>query len=228
MPDVSRSGSALIYPVNSYAVNDFELAKFNNDNGTVSVQVTQVGGASGYAEGGTVGTVTGNAIVFRNAGGTTTTIQSGGSALPVTLDTLIGGEDLTNNVMGNLQKPVASSVYAPSEHLNMGAAAGTGVLIKAAAGNVYAFDVTSATAAVRYFQLFNQGTVPVVGQTPVASYPIGSVPVGGISRLQVSSTDLAPSRYFSTGIAAAISSTQGTLGTASITAADYSWHIKYV
>lgn len=228
MPDVSRSGSAIVHPSSGYALNDYELGKFTSTNGTVSVNVTQVGGASGYAEGGTAGTITGNAIVYRNSGGTLQTVQAGGSALPVTLDTLIGGEDLTNNVLGNLQKPVSASTYAPAEHLNMGAAAGTGILIKASAGNVYAFDVTSATAAVRYFQLFNQGTVAVVGQTPVASYPLGSVPAGGIFRLQVSSSDLAPSRHFSTGIAAAISSTQGTLGTASITAADYSWHIKYV
>jgi hypothetical protein len=228
MPDVSRSGSALIQNTSGYDTQSLEQAKFTVTNGTASVNITQVGGASGYAEGTTVGTITGNALVFRNSGGTMTTVQSGGSALPVTLDTLIGGEDLTNNVMGNLQKPVASSTYAPSQHTNFGAAAGTGVLIKASAGNVYAFDVTSATAAVRYFQLFNQGTVPVVGQTPIASYPIGSVPAGGISRLQVSSVDLAPSLYHSTGIAAAISSTSGTLGTASITAADYSWHIKYV
>lgn len=143
-------------------------------------------------------------------------------------DTLMAGEDLTNNVQGQLQKPVASSTYAPSQHTNFGAAAGTGVLVKGTAGNVYGFDVTSATTALRYFQIFNQGTVAVVGQTPIASYELGSVPAGSTYRLQVSSSDLAPSIYCGTGIAAAISSTKGTLGTASITAADYSWHIKYV
>lgn len=228
MPDLSRSGSALVMPTNSFSNQDFEMAKFTNNNGTVSVNTTQVGGASGYAEGTTVGTVTGNALVFRNSGGTMTTVQAGGSGLPVTQDTLVAGEDLTKNVQGVIQKPVNSSTYSPLEHTNFGQAAGTGVLIAGTAVNVYAFDVTSATTALRYFQLFNQGTVAVVGQTPVASYELGSVPAGSTYRLQVNSADLAPSKYFSTGLAAAISSTKGTLGTASITIADYSWVIKYM
>ena len=200
MPDVSRSGSALVSP-SGYALNDYELGKFVVENGTASVRIT------GSGLNGTAGTA---------------------GAVPVVEQYAPVSEDNTAGVAGVNQKPVASSTYAPSEHLNAGAAAGTGVLIKASAGNVYSFDVTSATTALRYFQLFNQGTVPVLGQTPVASYVLGSVPAGGVFRLQVSSADLAPSRYFATGIAAAISSTQGTLGTASITAADYSWHIKYV
>lgn len=214
MPDLSK-GTAITTASEGYATHDYEQSKFVVTGGSiVSVRTTVVGG--GTISAGTVSLIYGGTVV-----GTA-------QPLPVTLQTQLAGEDLTNDVQGNLQKPVASSTYSPSDHTNFGAAAGTGVLIKASAGNVYAADVTSATAAVRYFQLFNQGTVPVVGQTPVASYPLGSVPVGGISRLQLDSTHFAPSKYFSTGIAAAISSTSGTLGTASITAADYSWHIKYV
>jgi len=203
MPDLSR-GTAITMPTEGYATQDYEQAKFIVTGGSVvSVRTSFALGAGGSA----IGTA---------------------NPLPVTLQTLIAGEDLTNNVMGQLQKPVASSTYAPSEHTNFGQAAGTGVLIKASTGNVYSVYVTSGTSALRYFQLFNQGSVPVVGQTPVASYPLGSVPAGGLYELKLDSSHFAPSRYFSTGIAAAISSTPGTLGTASITIADYSWHIKYV
>lgn len=231
MADLSR-GTALVQPtgaIQGQSTQDLEMGKFRDmGGGTVAVRTYQEGGgATGYSEGTTVGTANGNVILYRDVSGT---LRAVGTAfpLPVSLQTLIAGEDITNNVLGVLPKPVASSTYAPSDHTNFGAAAGTGVLIKASAGNVFSVDVTSATTALRYFQLFNQGTVPVVGQTPVASYPLGSVPAGGVFRLTLDSNHFAPSKHFSTGIAAAISSTQGTLGTASITITDYSWHIKYV
>jgi len=80
-------------------LNDRELAKFSEiGTGTVAVNVNSVGGASGYAEGTTVGTVTGNAIVFRETLGT---LQAVGTAhpLPVTQQTLLAGEDLTANLI---------------------------------------------------------------------------------------------------------------------------------
>ncbi len=79
-------------------IYDREYAKFSEiGSGTVAVNVTLVGGASGYAEGTTVGTATGNVIVFRGTGGTTAVVGTA-TPLPVTLQTLLSGEDLTNNV----------------------------------------------------------------------------------------------------------------------------------
>lgn len=233
MPAWDKSGSALIHP-SGYSLADLEMAKFTVENGTaflnsgVQIGTITVGTVvSGYAEFGTAGTITGNAIVFRETGGTLNAVGTA-HPLPIQEQFAPGYEDNTNSVAANLQKPVASSTYAPTEYASLGGAGGTGVLIKATPANVYAVYVTSGTNAIRYFQMFNQATVAVLGQTPVASYPLGSVAAGGIAVLQLSSPDFAPSRYFSTGLAVAISSTQGTLGTASITAADYNIHVKYV
>lgn len=215
-------------------------------NGAINLHV--VGGTVVTSGAGTVntGTIVGN--VAHNAADSGNPVKIGGvynSSAPtldsgdrgdtqldvnanvkVTNATLLAGEDLTNNVMGVVQKPLAVSAYAPSEYTNFGA--GTGAAVKTSAGAVYSVYVTSGTAAVRYFQLFNGTSTPAVGGTPVASYPMGSVPAGGLSVLQLDTTHFAPYRYFSTGIAWAMSSTQGTLGTASVTAADLSVHIKYL
>lgn len=248
MPDLSR-GTAIITPAEGYATPDYEQAKFivtggsvvsvrtrlASDGGTIvgtanPLPVTVISGAaSGYAEGTTIGTITAPALVFRETGGTLNAVGTG-HPLPTTLQTLIAGEDLTNNVLGELMKPIAAAAYAPSIHTNFGAAAGTGVAIKASAGNVYSAYVTSGTNVQRYFQIFNSATALAVGGTPIASYPIGlgSILAGDFAVLQLDTTHFAPSLYCSTGIAAAISSTLGTLGTAGITAGDYSWNIKYV
>jgi len=211
------------------------MAAFRQNNGSVSMAIVgpdgnAIAGAT-YAEGGSVVAGSGTApfLAFRGTLGTTTIVGTA-SPLPVQEQFAPVYEDNTNGVAAGNFKPVASSTYAPSVHTNFGAAAGTGVLIKASTGNVYSVYVTSGTTAQRYFQLFNQGSVAVVGQTPVLSFPIGlgSALTGDLAVLQLDSTWFAPSHYFSTGIAAAISSTNGTLGTASITITDYTWTIRYV
>lgn len=226
MPDLSK-GTAIIMPTQGFAIQDYEFGKFSFNNGTVSVNVTQVGGASGYAEGTTVGTVTGNAVIFRGSGGTTVAVGTG-NPLPVTLQTAIAGEDLTSNVMGVHTKPVASSTYAPSEFTSFGAAAGTGVAIKASAGNVYAVHVTNGGTSLRYFQMFNSATAVANGGTPIASYPLAAASTASPTTLLLDSAHFAPARYMGTGIAIAISSTNGTLGTAAVIAADHNIHLKYV
>jgi len=137
-----------------------------------------------------------------------------------------GYEDNVNAVAGILQKPVSSSTYTPSEHTNFGAV--TGTVVKTSAGNVYSFDVTSTETAICYFQLHNGTASPALGGTPVASYPMGSAVAGSVVRLTLGVDHFTPSRYLSTGIAYAFSSTNGTLGTASITVANHNVHIKYV
>ncbi len=62
------------------------------------VALTSTGGEVGASstEGGTVGTASGNLVMYRGTAGTITVVGTG-NGLPVTLQTLIAGEDLTNN-----------------------------------------------------------------------------------------------------------------------------------
>ncbi len=111
-------------------------------------------------------------------------------------------------------------------YCNLGTVVGT--VIKESAGNVYSFDVTSGTTALRYFQLFNAGTNPANGATPTMQFTLGSVPAGGASRVSCTWDYFYPYQSFGNGIAWAMSSTSGTLGTASITATDYTVNIRYL
>ena len=180
MSDVSRSGSAIVMPSNQYATQDYEAAKFTNTNGTVAVNITSVGagGVSGYAEGGTVGTITGNAIVFRNSGGTMTTIQAGGSALPVTQDTLIAGEDLTNNVLKVEQR----FSYAYCAGADTAIKSGEGFLhtltfsqIDAAptAGTIIVYDNTAESGTIIYSETFTTDVFRGYTVTIDASFSTG-------------------------------------------------------
>lgn len=105
MSDVSRSGSAIVMPTNQFATQDYEAGKFTLTNGTVSVNVTTVGGASGYAEGTTVGTATGNVIIFRGTGGTTIAVGTA-NPLPVTV--------LSNVASGYAEGTTIGTITAPA------------------------------------------------------------------------------------------------------------------
>lgn len=185
------------------------------------------GAGTQYSEGTTVGTATGNVLLYRDVSGTLVAVGTA-YPLPTSLQTLIAGEDTTNNVLGNLQKPVTSSTYAPSEFSSFGASSVAGTVVKGTAGNVYSAHVTNAGTALRYFQLFNGTSAPANGGTPVASYPLPAGVANTPTTLLLDTTHFAPSRYFSSGIALAISSTNGTLGTANVTASEHNIHLKYV
>lgn len=181
MTNIDRSGSALVMPSNQYSTQDYEAAKFIITNGTASVRtglitgdgtsivgtatplpVTIVSGAaSGYAEGTTVGTITGQALVYRNSGGTLQTVQTGGSALPVTQDTLIAGEDLTNNVI---------KVEQRFSYTRVAAAVGTTV-IKASAGFLHTVTLNGAATATNVTRLIDSasGTSSAIIAVPAAT-----------------------------------------------------------
>jgi len=236
MPNVVTQTS-LIQPSNGTTTGariDYEMAKFRQNNGTVSVAISGPDGnpiqsSGAYVEGGTIATGTANLLLYRGTAGTLSIVGTQ-YPLPVQEQFAPVYEDNTAGVAAQNFKPVNSSTYAPSTDIDLYGASGTGKLVKNSAGNVYSVFVTSGTNAQRYFQLFNQSTVAVVGQTPVLSYPIGigSVLSGDFAVLQLDNTHFSPSHYFSIGIAAAISSTPGTLGTASIGTAEHSWVIRYV
>lgn len=66
---------------------------------------------------------------------------------------LMAGEDLTNNVMQAVLKPLAGTTYSPTTYTNLGTV--TTANIKASTGNVFSISIINTNAAARYFQLFN-------------------------------------------------------------------------
>lgn len=134
-------------------------------------------------------------------------------------------EDNTAGVLSNLQKPVNSSTYSPSNFKDSGSV--TKDSVKASAGNVYSLRVTNENAAVRYFQLHNKASDPSAAETAVRYWviPAGSGTAPGI--LQLDSSYFAPSYHMTTGIAWAISTTATTF-TDSATVGEHEYDINYV
>lgn len=143
----------------------------------------------------------------------------------VTNATLQAGEDQTANVQGIILKPVTGATYAPSSYTN--ATAITKANIKSTAGNVFSFRITNANAAPRYFQLHNKASAPAAAEVPIEYFlvPAGTANQPGV--VEVDTTFLAPSSYFSLGIGWAISTTAATF-TDSATATDHLTHVRYV
>jgi len=122
-----------------------------------------------------------------------------------------------------LQKPVSSATYAPSSHMNLGAA--TTANVKASAGYVYTIYCINRNAAVRYFQLHNTATTPAGGATAQNTWavPAGTTDNPGI--LILDTAYFSPSERFATGIAWAISTAEATYAAA--TAGDHSVRVRY-
>ncbi len=147
------------------------------------------------------------------------------SPLPVTQQTLGAGEDLTNNVLGVILRPVTSSSYSPYNYKDKGTV--TKAFIKASAGSVFSLRVTNTNAAVRYFQLHNKATAPVAADTASRYFliPAGTATAPGV--LSLDNTYFSPSWYLGTGISWAISTTSDTF-TDSATAGEHTYDINYV
>lgn len=127
----------------------------------------------------------------------------------VTLASLLAGEDLTNNVLGVLSKPVASASYSPSLYAPLTQV--TKANIKASTGNVLSAYISNDNAAVRYFQLHNKATAPVATDVPIYSIkvPAGTANNPGTLILDDSFFTKA-GKNFATGIGWAISTTLAT------------------
>jgi len=82
--------------------------------------------------------------------------------LITTAGTLSAGEDLTNNLLGTLPKPIAGTTYTGTRTQDLSF---TTLNLKATAGNVLRIEVTNTTASTRWFQLHNTATVPSGGNT---------------------------------------------------------------
>lgn len=112
--------------------------------------------------------------------------------------------DNTNAVYGMQIKPLAVSTYSPTLFTNYGANATLNV--KATPGNVVSVYCVNLNAAIRYLQLHNTATTPGGAAVPLMTFAIpasGSIVFGTDFFTQAGMN-------FSTGIAFAFSTTQGT------------------
>jgi len=105
--------------------------------------------------------------------------------------------------------------------------------IKATTGRVISALITNASASARFFQLFNQATVPAGGDVPLYSFPIpaGAASSPGTIILDhvFFANELNPALKgspFVNGIGWAVSTTYGTF-TDSATATDHTVTIHY-
>ena len=128
--------------------------------------------------------------------------------------------DSANDVVAVQVKPLASSDYSFSNFSNLGANATLNV--KATAGNVFALKCCNNNAAARYIQLHNTATTPAGGAVPLETF---LVPAN--SEVIIGTDYFGPAgRNFSTGIAFAYSTTQGTYTAG--TAAEQFTFVKYI
>lgn len=133
---------------------------------------------------------------------------------------LLGGEDLTNNVMGIVRKPLAISTYAPSR--SVAVENDVDVSAKAAAGNVFACGGYNKNGSTRYFQIFNKASAPAGSDVPVYSFPVATG-----ARFEIGESIFGESgQNFSTGIAWGWSTASGSFTAATTT--DHYGFVHYV
>lgn len=169
-----------------------------------SRQIVVGAGTAGTPAGGVVtvqGIASGTPLITGatyNSSGITLTDGSTGALqsdikgnVKVTLATAISGEDTSNNVLATTFQPLATNTHAMTY---VDGIAVTGVVAKAAPGNLYTIWGLNANASTRYIQIFNATSAPADGTAPLLA-PIAVISGGTFS------LDLAPyARYFSTGI----------------------------
>lgn len=115
-----------------------------------------------------------------------------------------GAEDNSNNVIATAQKPLAVSTYSYSVFTNFGANATLNV--KATPGNVFSVKCHNLNAANRYLQLHNTATVPAGAGVPLLTFLIPANAEVTIGNDFFGQQGL----NFTTGIAFAFSTTEGT------------------
>lgn len=136
-----------------------------------------------------------------------------------TAGTLSAGEDLSNNLVGVLPKPVVGTTYTGTRTQDLSF---TTTNLKATPGNVLRFEVTNTTGATRWFQLHNTATTPGGGATAQHFYlvPANSQIILGPGELTSAGLP------FTTGIAYANSTTASTYTAG--TAGDLLLNIRHV
>lgn len=128
-------------------------------------------------------------------------------------------EDNTNGVGAMVIKPLAVSTYSPTLFTNYGANATLNV--RAAPGNVYSLYCDNLNAGVRYLQLHNTATTPAGAAVPLMTFKIPATSTLVLGTEFFSQAGM----NFSTGIAFAFSTTEGTYTAGA--AADQFTQIQY-
>lgn len=113
-------------------------------------------------------------------------------------------EDNTNGVGAMVVKPLSVSTYSPTLFTNFGANATLNV--KATPGNVFSLYCDNLNAAVRYLQLHNTATTPAGAAVPLMTFKIPATSTLVLGTEFFSQAGM----NFSTGIAFAFSTTEGT------------------
>lgn len=145
--------------------------------------------------------------------------------LQTSLATALAGEDLSNNVLGVIRKPVISSAYTLNANVSFGTSAA--VSVKAVPGMLFGVYATNQNAALRYFQVFNKSAAPATNDTPVWSFPIPAGTSTNPGVLQLPNNFFGDNGYYgSNGIAWGISTTRATFTAA--TAADHDVNVQYL
>lgn len=127
--------------------------------------------------------------------------------------------DNTNGVGAMVIKPLAVSTYSPTLFTNFGANATLNV--KATPGNVFSLYCDNLNAAVRYLQLHNTATTPAGAAVPLMTFKIPATSTLVLGTEFFSQAGM----NFSTGIAFAFSTTEGTYTAGA--AADQFTQIQY-
>ena len=184
--------------------------------GAIPVSITA--GTTGTAVSGTAAsgsTATGNPVQVGAVFNTVAPAPANGQIEPLQADASANlrsaeqfapqAEDNTNGVYAEVIKPLAVATYCPSLFTDFGSDVTKN--IKASTGNVFSLYCFNANAATRYIQLHNTATTPGGAAVPLLTF---SVPPNGGSLLIDTAFFSLSGVNFSTGIAFAFSTTQGT------------------
>jgi hypothetical protein len=140
----------------------------------------------------------------------------------VTLDQLIAGEDLTNNVLATVIEPIPSASHSLTRSSTTSATGEASRVAKASAGRVYEIACYNGGTGLVYLQLFDASSLPA--NTTVPTYP--SVPVLPSSFAKLRCGEIM-GLYCATGITVAISTTPLSLTVGTLTNASSSFCVLF-
>lgn len=132
-------GGTLVQGTAGFSKDDLQLASYVNTSGTVSVRTTGVGGST---------VLTAGTVVLTSGG----TVVGTGNPYPVSLQTLIAGEDLTNDVHKVEQRysyTHVSAVGTTAIKASAGFLHSINVGVSSAGGQIVVYDSASGTNATR-------------------------------------------------------------------------------
>jgi hypothetical protein len=140
-------GGTLIQGTAGFSKDDLQLASYRNSGGTVSVAVVGPDGAA-ISVSSSSGTINTGTMVLTSGG----TVVGTGNPYPVTLQTLIAGEDLTNDVQkveNRYSYTHVSAVGTTVIKASAGFLHSINVGVSSAGGQIVVYDSASGTNATR-------------------------------------------------------------------------------